>query len=215
MKLKTRLRKILHSKSLVGLIAFGLGASAVLLAQSSDQKPSQTDEEPSTPFRLKYGPLQKQPLKKQSDVDSLFDQFYQNHFFGQTLDPFEEMRKMREEMLKDFEHPNTGQGMFNRWYQKKFGGGNVGEVQKREDSKFVYYDIHIEGLDKDKLKFNVEDGQINISGQTEKKSEENQSQTYFSSSFRRSFPVPHGVDASKMQLDQTKDVLTLKFPKID
>lgn len=192
--------KILKSKVLIGLVCFVLGVAAALLIQKLNSKPAITFLASNPPHALK-------------NMDSIFDQFYDDDFFGRSGDPFENMRKMRKQMLQQFDQPEEGGGIFDSWYRKKFGGGDAGEVKKREDKNFIYYDFAIKDLDKEKLKVKVEDGQISISGQTEKKFEENGSGSYYSSSFHRSFPAPPEVDADKFQMEQLKDTLTLKFPK--
>lgn len=175
--------KAFKSKVLIGLVCFVLGVAAALLVQKLNSKPAITLLASNPTHAMKY-------------MDSLFDPFYDDDFFGRSGDPFE----------------NSG-SIFDSWYRKKFGGGDAGEVKKREDKNFIYYDIAIKDLDKEKLKVKVEDGQISISGQTEKKSEENGSGSFYSSSFHRSFPAPPEVDADKFQMEQLKDTLTLKFPK--
>ncbi len=194
--------KIIKSKVFIGALFFVLGIGAVLEAQRFFIKPSDKLELATTSHPAKT-------------MDSLFDQFYDDDFFGRTHDPFEQMRKMRKHMMKDFDNLDQGGGMFDSWYRRRFGGGDAGEVTKREDKDFIYYDIAIKDLNKEKLNVKVENGQITISGQAEKKSEENGNGSYFSSSFHRSFPAPPDVDANKVQMEPSKDKLTLKFPKIE
>lgn len=192
--------KIIRSKVFISALFFVLGIGAVLAVQRFLAKPSDKLELATTSHSTKT-------------MDSLFDQFYDDDFFGRTHDPFEQMRKMRKRMMKDFDEIDNGGGMFDSWYRKRFGGGDAGEVTKREDKDFIYYDIAIKDLNKEKLNVKVENGQITISGQVEKKSEENGNGSYFSSSFHRSFPAPPDVDADKVQMESSKDKLILKFPK--
>jgi len=205
----------------ISLGTFILGAGAMYGLQNYKLSPkanlergetvAETKEEstPATPRKLTF---------KNSKMKSIFDQFYNDDFFDRSHDPFEEMRKMRERMMKDFEDPQEGLGFFDSWYQGKFGGGSAGEVKKREDEKSVYFDVTIKDVDPKKINIKVENGQIQISGtvekKVEKKSENGDEASYSSSSFHRSFPVPPQVDASKVQIDQQGDKLVLKFPKL-
>lgn len=193
--------KIIHSKLFIGSLSFALGACAILLGQTLFQKPKQNLDTPSK-------------LHSANRMNSLLDQFYGDDFFGNTHDPFERMRKMRNHMMKDFDALEDGGGLFDSWYRKRFGGGNAGEITQREDKDYVYYDIAIKDLNKEKLNVKVENGQISISGQIEKKTQENGDATLFSSSFHRSFPAPSEVDDKKVQMESSQDKLTLKFPKL-
>jgi HSP20 family molecular chaperone IbpA len=195
------MKEFFQKKIAIGILCFVLGVGAMFGAQ--------------TLWLNKPKPGTSEPLAlAQRNMDSLFDQFYNDDFFGRSHDPFEEMRRMRERMLKDFERPDEGTGLFDSWYKKKFGGGDVGEITKREDDQFVYYDIAIKGLDQNKLNVKVENGQIEISGQIEKKSQDENAGSFFSSSFHRSFPTPPDVDPNKVQMEQEKDKLVVKFPKM-
>jgi HSP20 family molecular chaperone IbpA len=196
---------IIRSKIFVGLVCFILGVGAVFLGQhlrTGSARDSVSADE-SQHFKNEAFP----------NMNSIFDQFYNDDFFSRSHDPFEQMRQMRKRMMKDFDPSNSGSGIFDSWYRDRFGGGDAGDIKKREDKNFIYYDIAIKGVDKRNFNFKIADGQISISGQVENKSEENGNGTYFSSSFHRSFPVPPDVDAKKVQVEQDKDLVTLKFPK--
>lgn len=185
-------------KYLIYILCFVLGASVMFVAQRYIFKPTY-------PLQTSFASIK--------PMDPFFDRFFNDDFFGRSRDPFEEMRRMREGMIKQFEQDEGG-GLFDSWYKKKFGGGNAGDITRREDDHFVYYDIAVDGLRQEKVNVKVENGQLTISGQVEKKSEEGNSGSYFKSSFQRSFPVPSNVDSGKFQLEQGKEKLVVKFPKI-
>jgi HSP20 family molecular chaperone IbpA len=192
--------KPIFSKISIGLVCFALGVGSMLVTQKAAKEKQQ-----AISF---VHPLVGQ---KDSGTDQLLDHFFNDDFFGKSEDPFDQMRKMREQMMKQFDPPQKGSGPFDSWYHKKFGGGDVAEIMQREDDKFVYYDISVKGLNKEDLKVKVANGQINISGKTETKNEG--TGTYMSSMFRRSFPVPPNVESSKVEMENGKDKLTVKFPK--
>jgi HSP20 family molecular chaperone IbpA len=176
--------KILMSKAFVGFVCFLVGAAAVLTAQRFISERQRGLDLAEGKLQFKSGA----PV----NMDSVFDEFYNDDFFNRAHDPFEQMRQMRN----------------------LSGGGDVGEIKRREDKDFVYYDIGIEGIEKKNFNFKIADGQISISGQAERKAEENGTGTYFSSTFHRSFPVPPNVDAKRVQVEQDKDRVTLKFPRV-
>ena len=143
-----------------------------------------------------------------------FDQMFDDDFFGHSRDPFEEMRRMQDRMLKQFGGPSGMESSpFDSWYQRKFGG-SAGEVQRREDDENVYYEIALKGLKKGKVDVKVENGQIAISGEMENKSDGEEGGSYVSSTFHRSFPVPPDVDGNKAQMEQKDGKIIIKFPKL-
>lgn len=167
----------------IGLACFSFGAAFTLGLQHFFFKPKSLN----SPFARSY------------NMDPLLNHFFNDDFFDRAQDPFEEMRRMRKEMMKQLDQGG--------------GGGGGTDIQQREDQNYVYYDIAVEGLKEEKVNVQVENGQLTISGQVEKKSEGNGSNSYFSSSFHRSFPVPSRVNADQFQVDQQKNRLVVKFPK--
>jgi HSP20 family molecular chaperone IbpA len=195
------MKTFFQNKIVIGVLCFALGLGAMYGAHVFWLKPK-----PVLSDSISVGPR---------NMDSLFDQFYNDDFFGRSRDPFEEMRRMRERMLKQFDHPDQGGGLFDSWYRKKLGGGEVGDTTKREDDHFVYYDIAIKGLDQNKVSVKVENGRVQISGQIEKRSQDENAGSFFSSSFHRSFPAPSDVDPNKVQMEQEQDKLVVKFSKVE
>lgn len=161
-------------------------------------------------------------IKKQRDIQKNFDSIFDEDFFGQR-DPFEQMKKMRKQMEKRMEEFNTQNDImrnpFDSWFSDKFGGGSVEDISKREDDKYIYYDIKIENLNLTSINTKVENGHISITGTLEKKNDSKDkdnfsSHSYFKSTFSRTFPLPDGVDAGKMETVPEKDKIVLKFPKL-
>jgi HSP20 family molecular chaperone IbpA len=119
----------------------------------------------------------------------------------EEMDPFVQMQRMQQQMLRGMA-PGGGTGQ------------RAGEVEEREDDKFVYYDIHVKGVDQNKLKVNIENGQITISGEIAFTPDDGEEGGGMISKFHRSFPAPPQTDAEKVQVESTKDKITLKFPKV-
>lgn len=195
--------RFIKNPAVVGALCFVLGASSLYLVQKLRWIQGATHPERSSALSVR-------------DMDSFLDDSFGENFFSRSQDPFEQMRAMRKNMLKHFNFNESGEGghLFDSWYSRKFGGSTVGDVNKREDDQYVYYDIAVKGLKQEKVNVRVENGQITISGQVENKTEDEGSASYTSSTFHRSFPAPDGVDSNKVQMVQEKDKLVVKFPKI-
>lgn len=102
--------------------------------------------------------------------------------------------------------------MFEPMEQEGFGlrsfqfPNSMPDIRKlREDDKYIYYDLSINGSKPGKVDVNVQEGQIEITGSIVKQN--------FHSSFHRSFPAPAGVDANRAELTNEGGKLVLKLPK--
>ena len=153
-------------------------------------------------------------IQRQKDLFQNFDSMFGDNFF-QNEDPFEDMRKFRERFEKEFPYRNRGStSPFDSWFGDRFGGGNVKDITKKEDDRFVYFEITLAGLEGESLKTSVENGYVTISGEVRGESKGvGAIQSIYRSSFRRSFPLPENIDSAGMQVESEKDKLILKFPK--
>ena len=192
----------------IGALCFAIGVATLLAFQNYGDNKSRDTGSTDRLFSQERG------------MDTTLDSFFDDDFFKSSKSPFDEMKKMQESMMKQFGFPDdeSGSGIFDSWFKKKFGGGDPGDVQVREDEDFVYYDVIIKNLSDQKLEIRVEEGQIKISGTIEKKSEDNgkngSSRQFSSSTFHRSFPVPHGVDSTKAEMEHDGDKIIIKLPKV-
>ena len=158
-------------------------------------------------------------IQDQQNLFKSFDSTFDEDFFRQN-DPFEEMKKFREELDKQFPYRGPKSSFpspFDSWFGDRFGGGSVGDIAKREDDAYVYYDIKLPGADGQTIKTRVNQGFIHITGEEKrsgsKKSESGISTSFQSSSFTRSIPIPENVLAEKMEMVSEGDKIVLKFPK--
>lgn len=191
--------KFTNTKPFIGITCFAVGALAMYSVQY---------------FMLKPKYMLREPLTSAKGMGPLFGRCFNDDFFDRSGDPFKEIRRMREGMLKQF-NQDEGGGLFDSWYQKRFGGGRAGDITQREDDHYIYYDVSVQGLKPEKVNVKVENGQLSIYGQVEKKSDEAGSSSYFSSSFHRSFPVPPNVESAKLQIEQKENMLIVKLPKLE
>jgi HSP20 family protein len=149
----------------------------------------------------------------------LFDDFFNDDFFNNQMNPFEEMERMRKEMqehFKDFD--NSFPQEFNNWFTDRFGGGNTTDIEVREDDKFVYYEIEVDGFNKEGLKIDIENNTVTLSGEIEVVNETTRedggiSRSKSLSKFHRSFPAPKGVDTYKAKIEIKDKKVVIKFPK--
>ncbi|MBX7231483.1 MAG: Hsp20 family protein [Bdellovibrionales bacterium] len=163
-------------------------------------------------------------IKKQKGIQQHFDNIFNDDFFGGS-DPFDDMKKMREQMRKRMDmldNPGPMTNPFDSWFSDKFGGGSVDDIAKREDDDFVYYDIKVNDLNSTSVNTKIENGYITITGTVEKKSGSDDkkndsgfsSQSIYKSTFNRTFPLPDHVDQNRMEMSPEKDKIVLKFPKV-
>jgi HSP20 family protein len=130
----------------------------------------------------------------------IIQSFFDDDFFTAN-DPFEQMRKM---------HQQIG----------SFPSETITGISQREDESYVYYDIQLDDVNSTSVNTKVENGYITITGNLEKRSGSNDdqdgyaAQSIFKSSFNRTFPLPDNVDENKMETLTEKNKLILKFPKI-
>jgi HSP20 family molecular chaperone IbpA len=194
--------KIIHSKSFIGLVSFIFGVGSMFALQRYRAQ-AQTRSS-----------LLKDPVARVFSDEPLFAPLLGESAPAGYLDPIQEIRRMREGLRNRFAQPEGSFQFGSSFFQNKWNGEKIGEITQREDDHFVYFDVPVEGLEHEKVEVRVKDGQIDISGQVEKRSEEQGAHAYLSSNFHRSFPVPPNVDPDKFRMAHEKDKLVLKFSKI-
>ena len=146
--------------------------------------------------------------------DKLFDDYFDKDFFGGHENPFKEMEKIRKQMMDHFANLHKGfNHNFDGWFSDRFGGGDVSDFSQREDDKYVYYEIKIPGMDGNKTNIKIENGMVNISGDIKEINESKNGRSEYISQYRRSLPVPDGVDAGKADISAESSKAIIKFPK--
>jgi len=134
-------------------------------------------------------------------------------------DPFSVMEQMRERMFKGFgQFDALEDDFFDRGFSR-FGRSQSYSLNQKENDENLIYEINLkDGVDGNTVDIKVEDGLVTISGQTKNQSDtQNDVHNSFfssSSSFSQSFSLPEYVDAEKVQIENSKNKITLIFPKI-
>ncbi|MGA3303995.1 MAG: Hsp20/alpha crystallin family protein [Methylovirgula sp.] len=133
--------------------------------------------------------------------------------------PFESLRREVDQIFDRF----TGFPSFGRSFgiDLPFLTGGNGLVAPAVDivEKEKEYEVTAElpGLDEKNIDVKVTDNTLTIKGEKSEEKESREKDRYLSErrygSFVRTFSLPAGVDASKIEANFTKGVLTVKLPK--
>ena len=197
----------------VGLVGVALGMGGTFLFNHYNliaKKEKEIVKEGSLPFTSS---------SNRDNFNSFFDKNFDQDFFGDNFSPFKQMEKMRENMHRLFEdslNDSFSSKYFDNWFEERFGG-SVSDIGVSEDGNYIYYRIELEGVNKDNLNINVRDGQLSISGEIDKLNEDRSDESFLKSrirkSFKRSFPVPTGVDTDNIDFETKENQLIVKFLK--
>lgn len=131
---------------------------------------------------------------------------------------------LRREIDQAFE--NFGLGSWPRvltrpMFQTDFFGDrpwNIAPaVDIAENDKEFEVTAELPGLDEKDVEVNLSNGNLTIKGERKEETKEREKDYYLSErrygSFARSFPLPDGVNADKIEASFAKGVLTIKLPK--
>ena len=136
--------------------------------------------------------------------------------------PLENLRAEVDRLFDDF-----GRGWRFPTSRSLFGGrslwsddmswGAVPAVDLVEGDKEYEITAELPGMDESNIDVSLANGVLTLKGEKKEEKEEKKKDSYYSErrygSFQRSFQVPEGVDADKIEASFKKGVLTLKLPK--
>lgn len=126
-------------------------------------------------------------------------------------------RKGRGESLPNLVDEFFGRDLLSDFFEDVQRGVSVPAVNISEGKNEFKIEVAAPGLTKDDFDVSVDDNMLTISSEKEQedeKKEENYMRREFSySSFRRTFSLPEGVDADKIEASHKNGVLTIKLPK--
>ncbi len=150
---------------------------------------------------------------------------FSDNFFAQNQ-PFADLEKMQQQMDKSMKEFEDSMPMvtvpFDPIFSNKIDTAGINEVSKREDRRYVYYDINVGNAKSMAINTKIKDGYITITGTREKKTTSTRSrdnnkvasESFFKSMFSRTFPLPADVYANKMKVLRGKNKIVLRFPKL-
>lgn len=137
--------------------------------------------------------------------------------------PFESLRRDIDRLFDSF-HGGMGRFPFGRsgfdWelaWPREPSWSLAPAVDVAEKEKEYEITAELPGMDEKNIDIKLSNGTLTIKGEKKEEKEERERDYYLSErrygSFMRSFQVPEGVDAEKIEASFSKGVLTVKLPK--
>ncbi len=146
-----------------------------------------------------------------------FDDDFINSFYTNTTDPFEQMKKMQEEMQKSFGHLNS---IFSDdpFFKEAFGNMATMPLSDIQETKNSYViEVNIPGAEKQKIDVKAQGNYLTIHASSEKKNDINNSnyihRERYTQNFERKFYLPDDADNDNMTNDYKNGILTVTIPK--
>jgi HSP20 family protein len=136
-------------------------------------------------------------------------------WMGEDLaEPFKDIGELEAEMHRLFGRP-----LFPaRWISPKNGGQWLPEVDVTEDKDRVIVKADLPGMKQEEIAVEVADGVLTIKGERKRETETKDAKTYrverSYGSFLRSFTLPAGVDAARVNAAYKNGVLEVTLPKL-
>ena len=142
---------------------------------------------------------------------------------GEAWSPFDNLQREIDRLFEDFRPANwhfpfshPARSLEPAWQRRE-----AWQIAPAMDlaEKDGEYEITAElpGMDEKNVEIKLTNGTLTIKGEKSEEKEEKDKEYFLSErrygSFRRSFQVPEGVDASKIEATFAKGVLTVKLPK--
>jgi len=136
--------------------------------------------------------------------------------------PFESLRREVDRLFDDFHfglRNPIGRPLFEMqpFWSRESVSSTVPAVDVAETDKAYEITAELPGIDEKNIEVKFADGILTIKGEKKEEKEEKKKDYYLSErsygSFQRSFQVPAGTDADKIEAKFNKGVLTLTLPK--
>jgi HSP20 family protein len=141
----------------------------------------------------------------------------------QVWGPFASLRNEVDRLFEDFDRGfwrfPLGRPMFDiePFSQRELSWGTTPAADIIEKDNAYEVIIELPGMDEKNIDVKLSDGCLTIKGEKQEDKEEKKKDYYLQErhfgSFERSFAVPEGVDADKIDASFKKGVLTLTLPK--
>ena len=137
--------------------------------------------------------------------------------------PFESLRREIDRLFDDFQ-VGSWRGPFGRnvfdlepFWRGEISWGKAPAVDIADKEKTYEITAELPGMDESNIDVKFSDGTLTIKGEKREEKEEKKKDYYLSErrygSFQRSFRVPDGVDADKIEASFKNGVLTVILPK--
>ena len=155
----------------------------------------------------------KKNIHKQDEVINT----HTTNYSSSSTDPFEQMKKMQEDMQKSFGHFNS---VFanDPFFQSAFKDMGILPLSDlKENDKEYILELSIPGASEQKINIKTENNVLKVSAITEvvkdQKSTKYMHKERFSQKFERSFTLPLDSDIDKLKSDYKNGVLKITIPK--
>jgi len=133
--------------------------------------------------------------------------------------PFESLRREIDRLFEDFDRGVWGFPSRRLFDIEPFWrrGATVPAVDIIEREKDYRLTAELPGMEEKDIELGISDDMMTIKGEKREEKEEKKKDYYMSErrygTFQRSFPLPTGVDADKIEASFKKGVLTVTLPK--
>ncbi|THG86306.1 Hsp20/alpha crystallin family protein [Pseudomonas sp. A-1] len=139
-----------------------------------------------------------------------------------AMRPLENLRRQVDRLFEDFDRgwhlpfSRSGFEIEPFWRRElSFAGMPAVDIIEKDDAFEITAELP--GMDEKNVQVKLSNGNLTITGEKKDEREEKKKDYYLSErhygSFQRTFGLPEGVDADKIEAQFAKGVLTLKLPK--
>lgn len=209
--------KVLYGIIIVLLIAC-LGQAYYIHSKtlSSPAAASHTDW-PTRTDKLQQDVRQK--LQKGETVPpALFDDFFNDEFFGRRFNPFAEMERMHQQMAEMFRESEKLQfdNSWDKWFSERIGMDEFKTSISRTD-KNVILTMTIPGIDSKTADININNDRIKVSFSAknvqDKKEGGGSMHSESSQSYVKIMPIPDDAVAGTAKTVMDKNLVTITFDR--
>lgn len=135
----------------------------------------------------------------------------------QTWDPFDEIRRMQEEMNRMVQSSFGTRGWSNGGvFSNNLSFDHDVDVEEKKDVYLIKFDMA--NLDENKVQVDINDHAITVKGEYSASNEEQRQGGFVSASsygsFMKTVPIPEDADASKMKTEKEDSMLIITLPKM-
>lgn len=131
-----------------------------------------------------------------------------------SLDPFEQLNALREEINRLFEAP------LSAWLEStEFFRGYAPPLDLREDKDNLVVTVELPGMKKEDIHVTVQDGVLTISGERKREQTSEEEGVYraerYYGRFYRTITLPKPVNEDQIKATYKDGVLTITLPKAE
>jgi HSP20 family molecular chaperone IbpA len=212
----------MNTKVLYGVIALLLFACLgqayyIHLKKSADPAVSSGTDWPSRTDKLQQD-VRKKLQKREALPPELFDDFFNDEFFGRRFNPFEEMERMHRQMAEMFQETEKQQfnNSWGKWFSERIGMDDFKTNIFRTD-KNVILTMTIPGVDSKTADININNDRIRISFSAknvqDKKEGGGVMHSESSQSYIKIMPIPDDAIPGTAKIEIKNNQVTITFDK--